>query len=168
MMQQASNTAFSGHTGGTYFGNDNVLAFRRPLERVLLNRHPQIEWSSYLESRFNKLTSLPKGWDGYDGQPVSFTCARFAADLLQRLYDGALPPPSLVPGSDGSLQIEWHISQFDIEIDVLGAFEVVAARHDCITGTTDELDLSTDFTELAGWINELKSDRTVQFAAGAS
>jgi hypothetical protein len=165
MNQQVMSAAFQGHTAARYFESENVSAFRRPADRVVLNRHPQIEWTRALESRFNKLTSLPVGWDGYAGRPVSFTCARFAADLLQRLYDGALPPPSLVPGSDGSLQVEWHINQFDIEIDVLGAFDVMATRHDCLTEQFEEIELTNDFTDLARWITDLKVNRTIQQAA---
>lgn len=126
--------------------------------RITLNRHADNEWTKNLISRFNELTALPVGWDGYGGKPVSFTCASFAANLLERLYDQDIPPPSLVPGSDGTIQFEWHINNFDIEVDVLGAFEVLASRHNCDTGDLEEIEIEADFTILAGWIGDLKSE----------
>ena len=78
----------------------------------------QSGWTDSLVDRLSKLTSLQFGWDGYDGQPVSFGTAHFAYSLLQRLYTDGIEQPQLVPGSDGSLQIEWHENDVDIEIDL--------------------------------------------------
>jgi hypothetical protein len=155
---QPAVAAFSRYPSSAPAIESNISAFPR-FSRVALNWHSETKWANALSGKFNELTALQRGWDGYTGQPVSFTCARFAADLLERLYDGALPPPSLVPGSDGTLQFEWHINQFDVEVDVLGAYEVIATRHDCLTGETEELELSSDYTALAGWISDLKQDR---------
>jgi hypothetical protein len=130
-------------------------------------RYSENEWTKALVKKFNDLTALQIGWDGYGGRPVSFTCASFAANLLERLFDEALPPPSLVPGSDGTVQFEWHINQYDVEVDVLGAFRVIATRHDNVTGTSEELEFESDFTGLAGWISEMTEDRSHQLAAVA-
>ena len=136
----------------------NIAAF--PLSRrITLSRHSANEWTSALVGKFNQLTALRLGWDGYTGRPVSFTCAMFAAQLIERLFDEAIPPPSLVPGSDGTLQFEWHMNGYDVEVDVLGDYNVIATRYDCLDGTEEELELDTDFTALAGWISELKVDR---------
>ena len=60
--------------------------------RVRVNT-PTYPWSSTLSQRFDELVSLPKGWDSYSGVAVTFTTAKFAADLLERLYvDGVVPP----------------------------------------------------------------------------
>jgi hypothetical protein len=120
-----------------------------------------------LKDRFDALTSLPRGWDGYNGSPVSFTCASFAANLLERIYNAGAPEPSLVPGGDGTLQIEWHKNQFDIEIDVLGAYNVVASRYDHRSGEEEVVELASDFTILAQWVEELTTERTELAAASA-
>jgi hypothetical protein len=113
-----------------------------------------------LNPRFNELTSLPMGWDGYIGQPVSFTCASFAANLIERLYLDGIPAPQLVPGNDGSVQIEWHLNNYDIEIDVLAPYQVIATRLDHISGEEDEeLELQSDFTALAEWVKGLMTVR---------
>lgn len=159
--------AFSRYNPGIKSDASNISVFPSS-RRVTLSRHSENEWTKSLNGKFNELTALQLGWDGYAGRPVSFTCASFAANLLERLFDEALPPPSLVPGSDGTLQFEWHINQYDVEVDVLGAFEVVATRHDHQTGAAEELELDTDFTTLAGWISELREDRSPQLAISAA
>lgn len=117
--------------------------------------NPRSPWVKELENRFNTLTSLRKGWDGYVGLPVSFTCAQFAANVIERLYTDALPPPQLVPMPDGTLRLEWHMNQYDLEIEVLAPYEVVAFRTDLITDEEQEIEVQTDFTELAAWVSDL-------------
>ena len=128
---------------------------------------PTSDWFVELQDRFDELTALEKGWDGYTGLPVSFNCALFAANLIERLFVANVPKPSLVPGSDGTIQIEWHRNQFDIEIHVLGPNELIASRYDHRTGHSLELELENDFSELGEWIVDLQRDATVVDLAGA-
>lgn len=118
-------------------------------------------WIIQLNDRFNELTSLPFGWDGYNGIPVSFNCAQFAGNLIERLCctDGVYPP-QLVPGSDGTLQIEWHENQYDIEIDILAPYKVIASRFDIISQEEEEFELEADYSLVAEWIHELGQHRT--------
>ena len=124
--------------------------------RVQQNRS---RWYLELKDRFDELTGLPVGWDGYAGRPVSFNCAFFAASLLERICREDVSPPSLVPGGDGSLQIEWHKNQYDVEIDVLGPYNVIATRYDHVSGDEETLSLQSDFSPIAGWIEDLASSR---------
>ena len=116
-------------------------------------------WVKVLEARLNELTGLPRGWNGYRSLPVSFSCASFAAHLLERICVEGLPPPSLVPGTDGTVQIEWHRNGYDLEIDVLGPGNVIATRVNVATGDCEELDLQSDFTTLAAWVRDLATAR---------
>lgn len=115
-------------------------------------------WALALQDRLNELTSLPVGWDGYVGLPVSFQCAHFVVSMLERLCQGDVPPPSLVPGSDGSLQVEWHRNMFDVELDVLDVQNVVATRVNRRSGEVEVLDIQNDFSTVAGWISELSDE----------
>ena len=117
------------------------------------------QWVQELESRFKELTGLPIGWDGYQGKPVSSSCAKFAANLIESICVDHVPAPQLVPGSDGTLQLEWHLNGYDIEIDVLAPLEVVATRHDHVTGEEDEIKVESDFSELAEWVTALGEAR---------
>lgn len=137
--------------------SDSVTSSLFPRDVRVRVAQPRSRWVTELKDRFNRLTSLEPGWDGYAGLPVSFTCAQFAANLIERLYVEGVPAPQLVPGSDGTVQFEWHRNEFDVEIDVLGPYEVVAVRRNLRTGEVEELDLQTDFTPLSHWIAGLEN-----------
>lgn len=123
--------------------------------RRLIISQPDSDWYSHLKERLSQLTALPVGWDGYMGRPVSFQCANFAANILVRLCRSNVPAPSLVPGADGSLQIEWHRNKFDVEIDVLGAQNVIATRVDRETDMQEIVEIENDFSEIAKWVEDL-------------
>lgn len=115
-------------------------------------------WSSMIEDRLTELTSLPVGWDGYAGLPVTFLCAYFVANMLERLCQDNVPPPNLVPGSDGSLQVEWHRNMFDVELDVLDAQNVVATRVNHETGDEEVIEIQNDFSKIVPWISDLADE----------
>lgn len=112
-------------------------------------------WIVRLKDQFDELTALPYGWDGYSGKPVSFASAQFAANLIERLFTPDIPPPQLVPGNDGSLQIEWHLNQIDVEIDIHKPYEIIAVYYNHRTKQEYELELQTDFTILSDWLTEI-------------
>ena len=122
--------------------------------RVLVDWH-RGDWWDKLEARFKELTSLPEGWDGYQGVPVAWDNASFAAKLIGTVLPDNCPEPAMVPGADGTLQIEWHQNSYDIEIDVLGPNNVIATRYDLRNDLTQELQIETDFTEVVGWLNAM-------------
>lgn len=127
---------------------------------------PKSRWNRELEEMFNELTSLPRGWDGYGGKPLSFDCAQFAAAVVERLFISSLDAPQLVPVSDGSVRLEWHQNQYDIEIDIEGPYEVQAYRRNLRSGYEEEIEIETDFTALAEWINDLSEVDQVPQAVG--
>ena len=122
-----------------------------------------------LASRFNEVVSLPEGWDGYTGVPVSFATAQFAAQMVERLCVSDVPTPSVIPGTDGSVQVEWHTGGYDVELDVLGPLEVEGYRLNQATGKVDELEIESDFSQIAQWISDIALARravNVDVAAG--
>ena len=135
-------------------GNSGSLvqgSFQLRRRRVESDSSP---WNAELSERFDQICSLRPGWDGYTGIPVSFGCAHFAAAILKHLFTTGLPAPSLVPGSDGSVQIEWHRNQYDIELDVLEPNKVVAYRYDHLSQEEDGIDVSNDFTLVSEWLKD--------------
>lgn len=121
--------------------------------------HPRSAWVNELEERFDVLTSLRRGWDGYAGLPVSFTCAQFAASLIERLCNPSLPAPQLVPIPNGTMRLEWHMNEFDVEVDIFGPYDVAAYRADILNDSEDEIEIQTDFTKLSEWIADLATKR---------
>jgi len=116
------------------------------------------DWVNELKDRLDELTALPVGWDGYVGRPVSFQCAAFVASMLDRLCRDDVPAPYLVPGSDGTLQVEWHRNNFDVELDVLGVQNVEAIRVNHLTGEEEFLEVQNDFSEIVNWVSALADD----------
>lgn len=141
-----------------YVSAESMISTIYPRQGRMRVTQPRSKWVVDLSDRFDELTSLPFGWDGYAGRPVSFNCAQFAANLVERLFVRGVPTPNLVPGCDGTLQIEWHRSQFDIEIHVIAPYEILATRYDHLAGIEQQLELQTDFAELGEWIVDLQRD----------
>jgi hypothetical protein len=117
----------------------------------------QSVWNDELQHRFNRITELPLGWDGYQGKPVSFACASFASKILEQLFIDGLIAPSIIPGSDGTLQIEWHKSKMDVELDVLGPNSVLAYMKDDELASNTEIEIQNDFTEVMVWLRLMTS-----------
>jgi hypothetical protein len=114
------------------------------------------KWREPVIRRLNELTALQSGWDGYEGVPVSFQNAYFAMEMLDACCRGDAPPPQIVPGSNGDLQIEWHLERGDIELHILGPNDVRAWHANENTGFDgEEVPLTNDFTMVLRWIRNL-------------
>ena len=124
-------------------------------QRVIID--PNQPWFTELEERLQTIISLEENWDGYFGQPVNFSNASFAAEILNKLYLCGVSTPDLVPGSDGSLQIEWHEQDIDIELDIMNAGSVSAYLFDRRTEEEHELELSNDFVKVWHWLQMINN-----------
>jgi hypothetical protein len=76
---------------------------------------------SALEARADELMQLPVGWDSYQGLPTRRTDLDKAINIALALAPQFSSEPQLVPNSDGSVQIEWHVDGYDVEIWVSSA-----------------------------------------------
>ena len=115
-----------------------------------------IEFHNEICCRLMELLHLPKGWDGPDSMPVKNEIAESALRVLCHIYQDQLPIPSLVPGADGSLQIEWHCGDYDIELDILEPNLIDAWRKNIKTDVEDEDEISTtDFKDVGTWMHQL-------------
>tara|TARA_Y100000815_G_C13285925_1_gene478780 strand:- start:48 stop:548 length:501 start_codon:yes stop_codon:yes gene_type:complete len=158
MKNHARSYAFQEEVETHRKGDVFISSGSNGIRRATVNHHPSA-WMRLLSDRFNEISSLPTGWDGYGGVAVKFNTAQFAAQVIERLYMPDLVAPSIVPGSDGSMQAEWHLNGFDVELDFLGPLKVVAYRFDHVSQDEEEVELESDFTLVAGWIADLAADR---------
>jgi hypothetical protein len=136
----------------------SVVDLHSRSNRVIIEDH-RSEWNATLSGRLGDLVKLRHGWDGYRAQPVSFKSAKFAALMLEKLFLKELSAPSLVPGVDGSLQIEWHKNGYDVELDVLGPNNVHAYRYDSISGEEEEIHLENNFFVVSEWLRDMCAQR---------
>ena len=90
------------------------LRFRKTQNCAARVARPNEE-QAMLNDVLDVLTSLPVGWDGYQGKPVDPRAAKMALEIAE-----ALPGYSwqAVPGDSGDVQLEYHGCGFDIEINI--------------------------------------------------
>lgn len=69
-------------------------------------------------ARISALMALGSDWDSYGGQPIRPSAALHAVQLLAAVLSNDVPSPSIVPTSDGGLQLEWHQEEADLEMAV--------------------------------------------------
>jgi hypothetical protein len=122
-------------------------------------------WQDVVIDRLEQLIRLEEGWDGYAGFPVSFVNAKFAFHMLESICRPDTPAPQIVPGPSGDLQIEWHTSTGDIELWVRGPNDVHAWREISKTQECEEQNLTTDFSTVSDWMEQITEPRFVIAAA---
>lgn len=80
------------------------------------------DWKLQLCANAQSLAELRAGWDGPGSLPISATTLSRAVFYVESALDSAtnMAPPRLVPGGDGSVQIEWHLKRGELEFDIDG------------------------------------------------
>ena len=63
------------------------------------------------------LLQLPQDWDGYGAVRIQEQIAQKALMVLVEVMENDAPAPSVVPLSDGGIQVEWHQRGRNIEIE---------------------------------------------------
>jgi hypothetical protein len=137
------------------FSTAAVVPIRKAPSRFIISE-PVASWRDAVLCRLNDLVRLPFGWDGYNGEPVSFSYASYALRLLEAVCGDRAPEPQIVPGSSGDLQIEWHTPRGEIELHIRGPNDVLAWHRDSDTGSDgEEVALTNNFLVVIGWIENL-------------
>lgn len=152
-------------TDATAFSSGQVVSIAANQARLIVNE-PQGNWWKCVEKRLDELVTLPRGWDGYSGVPVSFSNANFAVKVLEAVCGPLTPAPQIVPGGGGDLQLEWHFPNGVIELHVRAANDVLAWHRDDATGPDGiELPMTTNFIAAARWLEALESTSAAAAAA---
>lgn len=105
-------------------------------------RDPEVSlrWLLPIAARLRDIMSLPEDWNSYGASVPSVQALAGAVDVLGRIMDDAIVHPTIVPTPSGGIQLEWHESDFDIEIyvDRRGAVRGLVeeySTHEDIDGT---------------------------------
>lgn len=99
-------------------------------ERIFVSFVDEPAWLPPTLDRLRHVLNLPPDWDSYGGDPVSLSTAYHALRLLASVAAPDTPPPAIVAGVAGELQLEWHAHGIDVEVGVdpsgrlTGFFEV--------------------------------------------
>jgi hypothetical protein len=83
--------------------------------KVTVSVEPSVWFRSALK-RINQLTALAVGWNSYGAQEVQADMAMEAVEFLTKVTYPGIAAPSIVPLSDGGIQLEWHRGGLDVEV----------------------------------------------------
>ena len=112
-------------------------------------------WFGAVAARISEILDLPPNWDSYGGHEIDPDCIRAALWLLFRIMRDDTPAPSVVPTSTGSVQLEWHESGLDVEIEVVGPYRYEALYANRHTGAEWERTIEFDLRVLSARVGEL-------------
>ncbi len=126
-------------------------------EMTLLDRRAESEREQLVAimNRLRQLLHLPVGWDGYQAGPVSPGIVDFASSILASVMTPDAPIPSIVPSSNGRLQIEWHRKGLDIELFVEAPMQAELLIEYDDAREPIELNLTSDYTVLTKALAEI-------------
>ena len=75
-------------------------------------------WVTKAIDLLNTLLALDEDWDSYGARKVSMESASTAIKILLYIMEDDTPLPSIVPKTSGNVQLEWHRSGIDLEVEV--------------------------------------------------
>ncbi|HED19572.1 MAG TPA: hypothetical protein ENI74_08740 [Gammaproteobacteria bacterium] len=75
-------------------------------------------WLNYTIARLSTLSQLRNNWDSYGALPIRLTAHMSAAQLLSLIMSDDIPLPDIVPTPSGGIQIEWHMTNIDLEVEI--------------------------------------------------
>jgi hypothetical protein len=75
-------------------------------------------WLSETVNSLNLLLALKENWDSYGAHRINSKTAITAIQILLPIMQEGTPPPSIVPTPSGNIQLEWHRSGIDLEVEV--------------------------------------------------
>lgn len=105
-------------------------------------------WLQAAAEQIDRLLRLEPGWDSYGALPVSSRAAAAALEVIQDLVSEAILPPSIVPMANGGIQLEWHASGMDLEIELMDRWNAVVYFCDLATEKELEANLGEKFSEV--------------------
>ena len=88
-------------------------------------------WSKQTMQQLTGISALRTDWDSYGAPAISPSTIRRAYRLIQSIAEERIPPPRCVPTPEGSIQLEWHTDDFDLEVLLMPGtqLEVVFEDH---------------------------------------
>ena len=103
-----------------------------------------------------QLSELPENWDGYGSPCVQPAVKETAVDLIHLLHKIGMPVPHFAPVSGGGIQLEWHKTDRELELEILPdgdvAFLKVNGSEEMEEGVLPRY-FHVSVCELAKWFN---------------
>lgn len=126
-----------------------------PDSEVSMGHHGASSWRKSAFDRLSALGSLRPNWDSYGAAPVSIHAITKAARLLHWLADREAPAPQIVATADGGVQIEWHVKNADVELDITAKGVATIDVEDLATGELTSSPVEQDALALRSALSRL-------------
>jgi hypothetical protein len=100
-----------------------AIAARTPVRAASSAVESTPGWKLQLSANSRGLADLRAGWDGPGSLPIPASAlarAIFYIESALACRPDDIAPPRLVPGGDGSIQVEWHTKRGELEFDIDG------------------------------------------------
>lgn len=115
----AYDNSYEGLTDSDVYDTDGITA----TDYVVIRDENYIHWATEIAKNLLALTELKKGWNSYNANRIDFDNINTAYEFLKDLYKPGLLPPSIIPTHSGSIQLEWHTTDADLEIEIVDNFK---------------------------------------------
>ena len=113
----------------------SVAEIGRPALRMTLPpRVTSSNWFKPVFMRLRSVSALTPGWDSYGGLPTSYSTVAKTLTFLGSVLEPLSAPPTVVPLSDGGVQLVWNRNGLSIEVTVASDDEEFYVR-DAAGGT---------------------------------
>ena len=100
---------------------------------------PREDFPDELAERFLQIAGLEENWNGYGAPPMEPDCIEDAIRIVKMGLAMGLPAPSVAPGGDAGVGIEWAAGQWELSIDITPDGETTyALDHILSDGSTEE------------------------------
>lgn len=109
-----------------------------------------LDYPDWLSNTINKLEyifNLPENWDSYGANQIVETSALVSINLIFQLLTKNIPEPSVVPINNGGIQIEWHMRNIDLEIEVQPT-SIVSVYMDDLNNEFEPIEFDFDSDEI--------------------
>lgn len=137
--------------GISYFQADPVVV---PVARV----SPPITtrsaaWLEPIRAQFSELLALPANWDGRGSAAIKQDTLMFAVMFLFQTLPANAQVPGIIPLGNGGIQLIWHGRRGELEIEIVGPFQVEVFFQD-ENGTESAWRVSNDFASIGDLLRE--------------
>jgi hypothetical protein len=123
-----------------------VSSGNRPLTTMRAVLHSN--WVQPVLDELANLAALPPGWDSYGAKSLREESLVATFNLLSQIMVEGIPTPSLVPTRRGTVQIEWHLRNVGLEIEVRSETDLMVSFEDQRNDEVWDDRLSTDLIKL--------------------
>lgn len=118
------------------------------------------DWLLPTVQAMGHLLTLQSGWDSYGAERIRPENVEAALRVLFSVMEEGTPAPSVVPTSSGGVQLEWHVSDVDLEVETLSTqrFSVFFEDHRS-DEEPEEVEMVSDLRPLTKWISRLTEEQ---------